>query len=105
MPTQERLINASSSTTGSAVVYLQGADKFSVRYGATSGTYTYVIRATLTENESLATGHIVSTATGQTTSTLIEFTDKQYYALSIAYEITSGGGTMSVFINTGEIEK
>ena len=106
MPKEERLINASAAVAGSAIAYLQGASNFSLRLGCTAGTFTYEVRATLTPNESIATGHlVVAEVTGASGSVLIEMTDKQYYAILVKYSAMSGGGTMSVFMNTGEIEK
>lgn len=105
MPKQETLIDASAAASGSAVVYLQGASDFAIRFGASASSYTYIIRATLTENESLSTGSIVvGPITGATGSTLLEYTDKQFYALAISYSAMSGGGSMSVWFNSGEIE-
>lgn len=105
MHKRETLISASSSATGSATFYLHGATNFSIRLASTAATFDYTVRATLTENESLASGHLIAGPVDDAAagSHLLEFADKQYYAVAVAYSDMSSG-TMTVLLNTGGVE-
>ena len=105
MHKRETLISASSASSGSASFYLQGASEFSIRLASSADTFDYTVRATLTESESLATGHVIAGPVNDAAagSHLLEFTDKQYYAIAVGYS-DMDSGTMSVFVNTGGVE-
>lgn len=101
------LIPTTSTASGGAIHRLQGSKFPTIRFLATTGTYSYAIRVAVTPDEPAdATAHQMISATGKTGSDLAVVASSgapiNAHALFITYAITSGGGTMTVYVNDGE---
>ena len=103
-------IATTAATSGSVVIYPQGNAFAVVRFvqSGASSTYNYVVRIALTPDETPSTGHAVAGASASGgASTLVPIATSggapiPCHAIHINYNTLSGGGNMTVFVNTGE---